>query len=347
VTAGLTFGIALPIDVVFTWVDGADASWRASFDEWSTAIDSHLGVDARDPARYRDNDELRFSLRSIREHAPWIRRIHVVTAGQTPAWFRGGVPGISIVPHGEILRADEVPTFNSHAIESRLHHIHDLAEHFIYFNDDVFLARPQVPATYFDETGRACVAMTSSTLHLPGGPTAAACDRSALNGIRLIEQDLGSCPPLRPRHGPFPLRRSHLFDLEARFSSELVATAAHRFRDPTDVSLPSFLAPMHGLATGQVRRSTAQVMSINIDDADLAQQLRCLEAGTDVDAFCLNDTERADARAGRTTAAFLRRRFPDSAPWETDDPGQATKPFIDATSSPSCRTVTRVGPSRL
>lgn len=283
-----------------------------------------MDADARDPARYRDNDELRFALRSIRTHAPWIRRIHLVTAGHTPSWLRGGIPGISIVPHPEILSDRDVPTFNSHAIESRLHHIHDLAEHFIYFNDDVFLARPQLQATYFDDDGRACVAMTSSTLHLPGGPTTASCDRSALNGIRLIEQDLGSCPPLRPRHGPFPLRRSHLFDLEARFGAELVATASHRFRDPTDVSLPSFLAPVHGLATGQVRRSVAQVVSINIDDADLPERLRCLEAGTDVDAFCLNDTERADTGAGRTTAAFLRRHFPDSAPWEADDPGPPT-----------------------
>lgn len=32
--------------------------------------------------RFRDNDELRFSLRSLHMYAPWIRHIFVVTNGQ-------------------------------------------------------------------------------------------------------------------------------------------------------------------------------------------------------------------------------------------------------------------------
>ena len=32
--------------------------------------------------RYRDNDELRYSFRSIEKYAPWVRRIFLVTNGQ-------------------------------------------------------------------------------------------------------------------------------------------------------------------------------------------------------------------------------------------------------------------------
>jgi len=261
---------------VFTWVDGADSLWRVDYDQWNTAVPSEMGNDARDPARYRDNGELRFALRSIRSFAPWVRRIHLVTAGHAPRWLRVDAHGIRVVPHCRIFAARDLPTFNSHAIEARLHHIPGLAEHFIYFNDDVFLARHQPPANFFDDAGIARVPMTPCARHRTGGWTDASCDRSARNGIQLIEHDIGTCPSCRPCHGPFPQRRSHLFELEARFGPQLAATASNRFRAPNDVSLPSFLAPMHGLATGKVRRSPAHVEEINVDDTTLIERLRTL-----------------------------------------------------------------------
>lgn len=44
--------------------------------------------------RYRENDELRFSLRSVHAYAPWIRHIFIVTNGQVT--FTSARP---IVPH--------------------------------------------------------------------------------------------------------------------------------------------------------------------------------------------------------------------------------------------------------
>lgn len=41
---------------------------------------------ADDSNRYRDNQELRYSLRSIYRYAPWVRRIYIVTNGQVPNW---------------------------------------------------------------------------------------------------------------------------------------------------------------------------------------------------------------------------------------------------------------------
>ena len=37
--------------------------------------------------RYRDSDELRYSLRSIAKYAPWIRNIYMVSANQVPKWL--------------------------------------------------------------------------------------------------------------------------------------------------------------------------------------------------------------------------------------------------------------------
>ena len=43
--------------------------------------------------------------------------------------------------HREIIEQEYLPTFNSHVIEANLHKIPNLSEHFIYFNDDVFVAK--------------------------------------------------------------------------------------------------------------------------------------------------------------------------------------------------------------
>ncbi|WP_310528377.1 Stealth CR1 domain-containing protein, partial [Nocardioides sp.] len=56
------FDVAFPIDVVYTWVDGDDP-------EWSAARAARDGADARQEAagqaRFRNRDELRYSLRSL------------------------------------------------------------------------------------------------------------------------------------------------------------------------------------------------------------------------------------------------------------------------------------------
>lgn len=50
--------------------------------------------------------------------------------------------------HREIIDHDYLPTFNSHVIEANLHKIPNLSEHFIYFNDDVFVAKPLQKAIF-------------------------------------------------------------------------------------------------------------------------------------------------------------------------------------------------------
>jgi hypothetical protein len=37
--------------------------------------------------RFRDNQELKYSLRSIEKYAGWVRKIFIVTNGQLPNWY--------------------------------------------------------------------------------------------------------------------------------------------------------------------------------------------------------------------------------------------------------------------
>ena len=50
-------------------------------------------------SRFEDNEELRYSLRSLEQYAPWVRRIFIVTNGQIPHWLNLDNPRVSIVTH--------------------------------------------------------------------------------------------------------------------------------------------------------------------------------------------------------------------------------------------------------
>lgn len=124
-----------PIDLVYTWVDGNDPVWQAKKAYWQKqyAPDDEYAIS---PARWRDRDELKYSLRSVEQYMPWVNNIYIVTDNQVPAWLNINHPKIKIVDHSEIFPAEALPVFNSIAIESRLAYIPDLSEHFIYSNDD-------------------------------------------------------------------------------------------------------------------------------------------------------------------------------------------------------------------
>ena len=55
--------------------------------------------------------------------------------------------------HSDILRKDYLPVFSANPIESNIHRIPGLSEHFVFFNDDVYLTSPVEPTDFFSEDG--------------------------------------------------------------------------------------------------------------------------------------------------------------------------------------------------
>ena len=104
--------------------------------------------------RFRDNDELRYSLRSLEKYAPWIRKIFIVTNGQVPRWLNLEHPRVEVISHAMLFKnKSHLPTFSSPAIESHLHEIPGLSERFLYFNDDVFFANNVWPDDFETRSG--------------------------------------------------------------------------------------------------------------------------------------------------------------------------------------------------
>ncbi len=137
-----------PIDAVITWVDGADPAHRAKMAEYLPKSGATRGAD---PTRFASVDEIIYCVLSIMKYAPYFNKIYIVTDAQTPPVFEAvmrefpdQLKKIIIIDHTRIFYSFEkyLPIFNSISIETALHRIPGLNEHFVYFNDDVFLIRP-------------------------------------------------------------------------------------------------------------------------------------------------------------------------------------------------------------
>lgn len=140
-----------PIDVVIPWVDSSDVAWQAK----KSRYESHFVEQESDHlARFRDWGTLRYTLRSIEKNMPWVRKIFLLTDAQKPTWLKEfATDKLIIISHHDYIPEEYLPTFSSHTIELNLHRIPQLAEHFIYFNDDHIVLRP-LKATYFFRQGK-------------------------------------------------------------------------------------------------------------------------------------------------------------------------------------------------
>ena len=148
----------MKIDIVYLWVDDKDKKWRAQKNKWLKIIKGEKPVyqDAAIEARWRDNGEFMYSLRSVAKFAPWVNHIYIITGfGQVPKWLNTKHPKITIVPHEQIMPADALPTFNSTAIEMCIPNIPNLSEHFVIMNDDIFVNKKLSPSFFFDRHGNA------------------------------------------------------------------------------------------------------------------------------------------------------------------------------------------------
>jgi len=321
-TARLVEDVTFPVDVVYTWVDGADEAWRARRDAALAAVGvARLNQQAANDARYISRDELRYSLRGVAAHAPWVRHIWIVTDGQVPSWLDESHPRITVVHHREIFGDRGVlPTFNSHAIESQLHHIDGLAEHFLYFNDDFFLGRPVTPSQFFQANGvsrfftsRAQVALGDRSV--ADLPVLAA----GKNNRRLIEETFGQVLTQKMKHVPYALRRSVLAEIEERFAEEAAETSRHQFRHPDDIAIPSSLHHYYGFLTGRAAPGEIAYSYTDLAARETPYRLRRMLSLRQSDVFCLNDTDSDDVAQARQLELmrwFLRSYFPVPSPFE-------------------------------
>jgi len=143
-----------PIDAVIPWVDGNDKQHKSKMLPYLKDKSQILSEKFR--TRFDHVNEIEYAVDSILKFAPYIRKIFLVTDNQTPDFLQTkdhnkNYSKIEIIDHTVIFAGYEkfLPTFNNRPIDTCLYRIPDLAEHFLYFNDDVFLINDTNPETFF------------------------------------------------------------------------------------------------------------------------------------------------------------------------------------------------------
>lgn len=215
----------MDIDLVYLYVNSRDEAWLARRRPYGE--DESNGV-----CRYRDNDELLFSLRSVEKYAPWIRRVHIVTDSALPDWMNTENPRLRIVRHEAILPPEILPCFNSNVIESYLSKIPGLSEVFLYANDDMLFGSAVTPEFFFRD-GRPVVRMWKTGFD-PSRP-ADHYETAIGNARRRIRARYGKDFRYMPWHNIDVYTKS-LFDAcRAEFRADLERASFCRVRTERDI----------------------------------------------------------------------------------------------------------------
>ena len=272
------------VDVVYTWVDSGDAAWRSQRDSLTRRrIRAQLKTDAaRWPTLTKELSELAISVKTVRAFMPWVHTIWVVT--QRP--HRINDPGLFFVHHDELLDPAHLPTFNSQAIETGIHKIGGLSEHFIYMNDDFFVGKPIAKQDLF--AGGKPIMRQDKKLHnwVKNHPLYHMFSKNSVgHGPAVIQmrKHMGR-KVFGTDHQIVPLTRTLMRETEQKYQSEWDRTQGTAFRDTSNIA-PVTMACNHGLHTGAVhvlRKDTLSSKAVKM--RDFGRVVRSTPA-----LFCVHD----------------------------------------------------------
>lgn len=172
----------IEIDFVVLWVDGNDLKWQQKKEYWLKKEKGEINVTS---SRYRDWDLFKYWFRCAEKNAPWVRKIFLVTDDQFPPFLKTEHEKLVWIRHKDFMKPDFLPCFNSNSIELQIGNIPGLSEHFVLFNDDVFITKP-VEKSFFFRNGKPVDYFSEYYF-----PAKTVFYKTLSNNIRLINREFG------------------------------------------------------------------------------------------------------------------------------------------------------------
>lgn len=281
------------VDAVFTWVNARDDQWLHKKNSYLK--NAKLGCEnSADDARFEDHNELYYSVNAVKKYLPWIRKIYIVTDNQKPDWLSDSDDQIIIVDHTEIIDSKFLPTFNSHVIEANLHKIKNLSENFIYFNDDVFVAKYLDKEHFFRKNGIASFFLSMKNLEtMKEKGVFTATLKASLNSRNILMKNTGIDPKQTLVHSYVPLKKSIFKEVWGQHESRISEFLSNKFRGENDLNLATFLVPWLMYIHGQSVITSEICYYFNIRSNHALQQYKKLinmRSNTILaHSFCAND----------------------------------------------------------
>jgi len=329
-----------PVDLVYCWCDDADAVWREKRDRFAAERGYVMSGHESGACRYRSNDDLRFSLRSVGLYAPFVRRVFVVVDDDaaSPPWLDASSGRVRVVRHGEIMPRDALPSFNSVAIEHFLHRIPGLSERFLYANDDMMFNRRLDERFFYASDGLpVCRYAGRYDTYAKRGLPVPSYNQMLRNSDEIVRRDFGLAGDFARAYGMHPHHNVDAYlksDIEAcaeHFGAEAFGESHPPFR--TGRELLRFVYSAYALAAGRAhfrlarfRVGTKRPWYKRLLRPAYADSLvfpaakwrtaEALLAKYRPGLFCFNDSADATPADLEWLAGFYRRRFPSPSPFE-------------------------------
>jgi len=314
------------------WVDGNDPKWLEKKIQQQRLFNVTTTDDSINQCRFRDNNELLYSLRSVEKYVPWVNHIYIVTDNQTPHFV--DTKKVTIIDHRDIFPDTTLlPTFNGRSIELCLARIKELSEHFLFLNDDFLFGNHVTKSDFFEKDGKPII----------WGTTKKSFTQEELLSYPQKKKDVDACCaftrtrlqkkgfnflPLKFRHTPRPMTKTLLHELVDEFAHEFETTLQNKFRTRYDLRL-STIFPLYCIAkyeskfinlaglskvastlTGKLAHVETNASSSHFKKRLFA--IKYLRPKT----FCINDDESTTDEGVTRTKEFLHSRFPRKSQFE-------------------------------
>lgn len=329
------------IDAVITWVDGNDPQHQAKLNRHLAEL-GRRPVDAA-PTRFRSVGEIDHCVRSLLRHAPFLRRIHIITDDQVPPilqeasrWPEPWRGRVVRVDHREVFAGhlDVLPTFNCRSIETVMHRIPGLAEQFIYLNDDFMLIKPVQPGDWFRDgqpvlRGRWLVPPEqrwSRRLRAlwQGWLGREITDRAGHKDAQATSARLAGFADryFWVDHHPHPMRRSTIEAFHRAHPGLLARNIGFRLRDASQFNPQSLAAHLELKAGTAWPQRAAQVVNVkppSMSHAALMRRLAAAERDPGILFACIQSLDEADDRTLADVQAWWGRVI-GPAPVPTNGP---------------------------
>lgn len=272
-TGDLSAPADFPVDVVYTWIAQPSSKVFAKIKKDCPHLQGGW-------QRMRNLHTLRFSLRMLEQNIPWVRKVFIVTGGQGPDWLNISNPRVQLVSQEDLWPEDRLdkdrPIHNSQAVEVHLHRIAGLAEHFIYFNDDMFVGRPLERSFFFTDAGL---------------PVMHAGEKLKRDAHWCQRGTPGSLPVTASTHECLSLTISMIEDMQTRWPETFdTISSAHCRGDLAVDQGPTWLYGWYGVQSGRIETvNTARVAWMSAATAHHRAAWYSEQLQRPPDIGCIND----------------------------------------------------------
>ena len=208
------------MDLVYNYVNGNDPEWVERRNKYGQNYDNSA-------CRFRDNGELRYSLRSVEKYAPWIQNIFIVMDSKVPDWLNESK--VHIIRHEDIMPRELLPCYNSNVIEFHIDNIPGLSDLFIYANDDMFFGN-YVDESFFVQNGKPVIRMQERIVTPKNYYS-----KAIYNAQMVFQREYNIKYDLAPSHAMDVYSKRSMKECKKRFAKDLSAFFGNRLRCDTDI----------------------------------------------------------------------------------------------------------------